>query len=290
MWVRQRALVFFVVLLAVSTGISGAEEAVQKKDSEYTADDGSVMVLIREGKFMMGSPEGEGGADEHPRHKVRLESYFIGKYDVTNEQYAVFLNSYGKDTDDKGQKMIYEYERGVQNTNGRWRSAEGYEKHPVVYVTWYGAKKYAEYYGMRLPTEAEWEKAARAGSKTKYSFGDSKSELGDYEWFNENSGNTTHPVGKKKPNAWGLYDMSGNVWQWCSDLYDENYYKVSANNNPQGPNSGRFRVLRGGCWSNYAGWGVAGWGRSADRSRYFPEGPALDLVGFRCAVGVVRIH
>jgi len=103
-----------------------------------------------------------------------------------------------------------------------------------------------------LPTEAEWEYACRAGSTTAYSFGDSDSILGDYAWYNGNSGFKTHPVAQKKPNAWGLYDMHGNVFEWCNDWYDNNYYANSASNDPVGSNTGEHRVDRGGSWGNNA--------------------------------------
>ena len=103
----------------------------------------------------------------------------------------------------------------------------------------------------RLPTEAEWEYAARAGSTGDYCFGDDSDQLGDYAWYGSNSGGSTHPVGTKKPNALGLYDMHGNVYEWCFDWYRDNYYRYSPRWDPQGPSAGSYRVLRGGGWDNY---------------------------------------
>jgi formylglycine-generating enzyme required for sulfatase activity len=126
-------------------------------------------------------------------------------------------------------------------------------------------------YVYRLPTEAEWEYACRAGTTTEYSFGDSKSELGDYAWYDKNSGKTTHPVGGKKPNAWGLYDMHGNVFEWCHDWYGD--YPSGSVTDPTGAASGSYRVARGGSWSLYSDHC-----RSANRSRSTPDSRHL---GFR---------
>ena len=239
----------------------------------------SGMVVIPAGEFLMGSPAGEGYDEEHPQHKVYVDAFFMDTYEVTNSQYAKFLNDYGKNTDDAGQQMIYENAWGVRKVGGKWEPQPGYENHPVVYVTWYGAAQYAKFYGKRLPTEAEWEKACRAGSTGKWCFGDDESQLGEYAWYSVNSGGTTHPVGGKKANAYGLYDMHGNVWEWCADWYGGAYYASSPYQNPQGPVSGEYRVLRGGSW-----YGSAVGCRSAYRSRADPASWIDDVLGFRCAV------
>jgi len=128
---------------------------------------------------------------------------------------------------------------------------------PVENVSWYEVQEFIERLNSktgkkyRLPTEAEWEYAARSGGKReKYAGTNSDADLGSYAWYITNSGSKTHPVGQKQPNGLGLYDMSGNVWEWCSDWYGKDYYASSPKDNPQGPSSGSYRVLRGGSWGN----------------------------------------
>jgi len=228
--------------------------------SVITGKDGAEMVLIPAGEFIMGSDTG--GSDEKPVHKVYLDAYYIDKYEVTFEQYDKFCEATGR----------------RKPRDSGW----GRGNRPVINVSWNDAVAYAEYYGKRLPTEAEWEKACRAGSNTKYCFGDAELELSDYAWYDKNSGNKTHPVGEKKPNAWGIYDMHGNVWEWCSDWYDDKYYSVvaeqSSAKNPKGPNSGSYRVLRGGSWDYFAvGCRSAFRGWDSPTVRY-------PIIGFRCAL------
>jgi formylglycine-generating enzyme required for sulfatase activity len=215
------------------------------------------MVLIPAGEFVMGSPDGQGEPDEHPRHKVSLDAYFIDKYPVTVRQYKAFAETTGR----------------PMHPRPSWNG----EDHPVIYVRWDDAAAYCEWAGKRLPTEAEWEKAARGGSQTMFSFGDDESKIGDYAWYIDNSSGTTHPVGTKKPNQYGLYDMIGNVYEWISDRYGADYYRHSPTHDPQGPGSGGARVLRGGAW------GITPYyGRSANRYASAPR-VAYDLRGFRCA-------
>ena len=210
----------------------------------------------------MGSPDKVGYNNEHPRHKVYLNAYYMDKYLVTVKQYRRFCT-------DTGRKMPYAPPWGWQDDN------------PIVNVSWNDAAAYAAWVGKRLPTEAEWKKACRSGSTGKYFFGDNESMLGRYAWFNKNSENRTHPVGQKKPNAWGLYDMSGNVWEWCSDWYDANYYKISPYRNPKGPASGVLRVIRGGSF-DYGGDGCRSGNRLGDIHLCL-----CGTLGFRCSRSAV---
>ena len=165
------------------------------------------------------------------------------------------------------------------------------EEHPVVNVSWNDATAFCEWLSeqsgeagrvYRLPTEAEWEYACRAGTTTRYYFGDDAGDLGEYAWYRGNSGNRAHRVGQKRPNAWELYDLHGNVWEWCSDWYSTDYYANSPLEDPTGPESGWERVCRGGSW-----FGTAGSCRSAFRGRDTPGGRAFSL-GFRLAFSSVE--
>jgi len=214
------------------------------------------MVLIPAGEFLMGDPEGIGDNVEHMQHKVYLDDFYIDKYEVALGQYKTFAKATGRELP----------KQPVWST----------DLHPVVNVTWQDANDYCEWFGGRLPTEAEWEKAVRGGTTAKWSFGDDESKLGEYAWCQDNSGDKTHPVGQKKPNQYGVYDLHGNVWEWCSDWYVEDYYKNSLAKNPKGPSTGRNRVLRGGSWNN-----EVDDTRSGSRAGVKPVVHGFNL-GFRC--------
>ena len=172
----------------------------------------------------------------------------------------------------------------ISEKSGRFSVESGFEDHAVIYVSWYGARAYCTWLSkkigkeVRLPTEAEWEYAARGGKKSRgYTYSGSDS-IGEVAWYADNSNDRVQKVGGKSPNELGLYDMSGNLWEWCSDWYDGNYYSLSPSSNPKGPSSGDLKVLRGGSW--YSG---ASGCRVADRYFDFPDGRA-DYLGFRVAL------
>ena len=241
--------------------------------ADYAAINGIEVVRIPKGMFLMGSPDGGFGsddADEKPQHEVTLtRDFYMGKYEVTAAQYADFLNAAGvakvevgskarHTVDGYGEQDLFQVNQWgwTPQWNDATRRWEADGNTPMIYVTWYGAKAYADWVGGSLPTEAQWEYACRAGTTTTYSFGDDAASLGDYAWHCDNSGsiNGPSPVGTKKPNPWGLYDMHGNVVEWCSDWYSFYYYSdPSAGTDPTGPVSGDYRVLRGGGWSYATG-------------------------------------
>ena len=218
------------------------------------------MVLIPAGKFMMGSPDSAQGRInfEVPQHEVILSKpFYMGVTEVTQAQYEAVMGTNPS------------YFKGATN--------------PVEMVSWNGATEFCKKLSektrqtVRLPTEAEWEYACRAGTQTAFSFGDAPSALGDYAWWDGNSGKTTHPVGQKKPNSWGLYDMHGNVWELCADWYGE--YPEDPVTDPSGPATGDRRVLRGGAWDL----NVTGGLRCACRGNGAPSSRG-NYVGFRCAM------
>lgn len=184
-------------------------------------------VFVKGGSFTMGDL-----TDDTKNTNVSLDGFYIDKYEVSVYKYRKYCAETGRDMPDA--------------PKWGWN-----DDHPIVNVSWKDAMRYAEWAGKRLPTQAEWEFAARGGNKTKgykYAGGDN---LDDVAWFLDNSKDQTHPIGLKKPNEIGLYDMSGNVWEWCSDWYDDSYFVNNDLINPQGPESGRKRILRGGSWYSY---------------------------------------
>jgi formylglycine-generating enzyme required for sulfatase activity len=219
------------------------------------------MVFVKGGCFQMGDSFGDGDSDEKPVHEVCVDDFYIGKYEVTVGEFKEFINATGYNTEAERGDGCY-YWTGLEwakDSSKNWRSP-GFlqdDSHPVCCITWNDAVAYTEWLSgkrgskYRLPTEAEWEYAARSGGKNeKWAGTNSESELGEYAWHDRNSGGKTHPVKQKRPNGIGLYDMSGNVWEWCSDWYKERYYGESPKDNPRGPNRGVYRARRGGSWVN----------------------------------------
>ena len=194
------------------------------------------MVKISGGKFLMGAldSEKESRDSERPQHEVTVPNFFMGKYPVTQAQYEAVM----------GKNPLHFKENGVNR--------------PVEKVSWNNAKEFcrklSELTGKnyRLPSEAEWEYACRAGTQTKYYFGDSDSNLDEFAWYGSNSESRTHEVGEKLANAFGLHDMHGNVWEWCEDSWHDNYKKAPTDGSAWVDKKSEGYVSRGGSWSNYA--------------------------------------
>jgi len=281
---------------------AGKNVTVLKADSEVELK-GIKMVPIKAGTFYMGSPssEPERSSNEIPQHGVALSAFRLSAYAITNEQYCRFLNDRGIDGNGQGtvsgfsgtHQLIYSHNLGANYASGQWRPQDGYADHPVVYVTWYGAKAFCEWIGGRLPTEAEWEYACRAGTVTPFNTGNNLTTSqanydGNYP-YNRNPNGTylghTQPVGSYAPNAWGLYEMHGNVREWCGDWYSDGYgdFPNGAVDDPQGPDTGVRRVVRGGSWGS-----AAGGCRSAARAASGPDG-CSDYQGFRLAAAPFQL-
>lgn len=233
-----------------------------------TANDGSAMVVIPAGEFLMGSESGY--PNERPVHPVFIDAFALAQHPVTNTQYERFVR-------ETGHRVPYLDDPRAEATN--WdREARtypaGHAQHPVVLVSWHDAHTYCEWAGGRLPTEAEWEKAARGGLEGRpYPWGD---EI-DPSLANYDNRNGTTLVGSYLPNGYGLHDMAGNVWEWVGDWYNATYYPRSPQRNPQGPEKGSVRVLRGGAWLLFPQFC-----RVAYRFRNSPDFRS-NLIGFRLA-------
>jgi len=229
------------------------------RDKLKDGSPGPAMVWLPGGTFTMGDDNSD-QSDEKPAHQVALSAFSIGQYPVTFEDYDKFCDA----------------TRRKKLGDCDW----GRGDRPVIDISWEDATAYCEWLSQqtgehyRLLTEAEWEYACRAGSSTRYCFGDDEQRVVDCAWCSKNAGGKTHPVGKKLPNAWQLYDMHGNVWEWVQDWYGA--YSEGFERDPSGPESGARRVNRGGSW-----YGVAGYCRSAYRRRWLPA--YRHYLGFRLA-------
>ena len=276
-------------------GIAKLGRAIPEAPGErvLTNSLGMKFVQIPAGEFMMGStPEeivryAEDGKKhnetqwyfdhlqaEAPKHRVRISrSFYLGMYLVTQAEYEQVMGVNPSSFSAKG--------KDAAKVSGNDAS-----RHPVETVSWDDAAQFCQRLSAlpkersarrayRLPTEAEWEYACRAGSTGQWTCGDDEAKLGEYAWCKDNAGGMTHPADEKKPNAWGLYDMHGSLWEWCLDWYDKDYYRRSPGIDPVGPPSGSERVNRGGTWRN-----TAWYARSAFRSSNGP-GARYPYVGLR---------
>ena len=217
-------LIVFVLMLTADY----ARSAEPPKD--FTNSIGMGFRLIPAGEFLMGSPVTDADAedDEHPQHRVRItKAFYLGVTEVTQDQFERVVGF------------------NPSNFKGKTYPVGARSSHVVEFCTKLSAKEGRQY---RLPTEAEWEYACRAGTTTKRHFGDDADRLGEYAWYQDNAHDTTHPVAQKKPNPWGLYDMLGNVAELCSDRHEWEYYKSSPMDDPTGPESGPTVVIRGGIY------------------------------------------
>jgi formylglycine-generating enzyme required for sulfatase activity len=266
-----------VLLLALIVTGCGVQSSESERSDAQVLDTkcGMPMVPIASGQFSMGVEEGP--IDAKPAHLVKVEGFLMDRHEITQEIY--------------------------QKVTGKNPSRRKNPRNPVEQVTWSAAVLFCNARslqeglmpcyntntwecdfsasGYRLPTEAEWEYACRAGSSTRFYFGEAAEELKSYAWFDGNSESKPHAVAQRKPNAWGLYDMEGNVWEWCNDFYRPKYYRESPAENPRGPEHGEKRVLRGGAWSSSAD-NCTSWARNCDEPGTTDICLTMDSNGFRC--------
>lgn len=263
-WLLSWHFAFAVMIVALAGGGCTIAPWV-----EELRRDGAEMVLIPAGEFWMGSDDGD--ADEKPRRRVYLDAFSIDKYEVTNTLYKPSMDA-------------TRYPAPSHWTNTSFNSSA----QPVVGVSWYEAEAYCRWAGKRLPTEAEWEKAARGTDGRKYPWGNEEPDNSKANYGQPLSGGpAARLVGKRKTtpvgsypsgvSTYGVHDMAGNVWEWVADWYDGNYYQRAPGRNPKGPDSGQFRVFRGGSWID-----DPGSARSSNRLWSHP-GDRFSHVGFRCA-------
>lgn len=275
-WRRLRMIgVLATILVGASCRKVEQPKAGSKPPPIIKTQSGVAMALVPAGWFTMGSDRGEG--DQSPAHETWVDAFLIDQHEMTQEVYGQLVPVSGSHF--KGPQRPVEmisWADAAWYCNMRSR-AEGLQ--PCYDEETAECDFDAD--GYRLPTEAEWEYACRAGTTTRWSFGNDPRKLGKYAWFKGNSNNTTHPVKQKRPNPWGLYDMHGNVAEWCNDVYDEDYYGNSPEKNPRGPAQGEKCVLRGGAWNSH--------GPACGSAYRVGEDPgfqdacfARDAIGFRC--------
>ncbi len=277
------AMILFFVTDAVSSG-------------EYvTLRDKLEMTFIPEGEFAMGSPDsGKYPTEEQPSHRVFISSFYIQVHEVTNEAFSIFLNESSLKENFSRQREGWivirddlKTERGrdfwptdITVESSKFKALAGFEQYPALSVSWHGADAYCRWAGGRLPTEAEWEKAARGGLQgADYPWGNmlpSDGIIFNRTWVHNHYPAPVETARTYYPNRFGLYGMAGNVAEWCSDWYDPSYYRNSPSRNPKGPESGSGKVTRGGSWASTTQGLRVGF-RNFGNPASMPSG-----VGFRC--------
>ena len=240
-------------------------------------------VFIKGGIFQMGDVKGDHmSGDEYPPHMIELSSFWMSKTEITNDQFAVFLNCEGNVFEGGSFWLdIADADCRIEERGGRYQVMAGFGDHPVTEVSWYGARAFARWAGGRLPTEAEWEYAARnRGRMIRYPWGDrldtTQANIGGTGGIDQYL--KTGPVRAFSPSPLGLYGIVGNVWELCSDFYSATFYSAGSGRDPQGPVTGRYRIMRGGSWDTSA-WNS----RVFVRGRRIPK-DTYDDTGFRIVI------
>ena len=269
---KYRCLIIVILFLPIYLTSQTVNKPQEKKS-------GTDLIYVESGSFRMGSKKGE--ADEKPLKKIKLNGFYIGKYEVSNEEFAEFLNENGNQFEDNSVWIDLE---------GKWNSLkcriylkdekfiveEGFDHYPVNFVSWYGANAYCRWRGGRLPTEAEWEFVAKGGKNgTKKSLRKIEKQLSVFAWYDPNANGQWHKRGQKQCNSLGIFDLYGNLWEWCNDFYDPGYLKTLQKKGQKSPEKGDFKVIRGGSWTNQPGMM-----RISNRNAVNPNSNKINL-GFR---------
>ena len=286
--------------MMVETPLLTPEPDVDGSPTMVNPIDGAVLVYVPEGEFLMGGEDDDARDDEKTQHLVYLDAYWIYQHPVTNAQFAAFVEASGHQTtaEETGWARVFDGQHWEETDGAYWGAPQGPGSsiadkgdHPVVQVSWYDAVAYCDWAEGRLPTEAEWEKAARGTDGRRYPWGDGPVNADRANYCDVNCPLTwadtdqddgyerTSPVGSYPAGAspYGALDMAGNVMEWLADWYAEDYYTLSPDENPIGPSSGLMRVVRGGSW--YDNEAIL---RVSNRGRNFPDNWFIDFYGFRC--------
>ncbi len=261
-----------LISVLLITGIATTAEDVPKV---IKSAGGIELVLVPAGSFEMGSSRGED--DARRTHKVSVDAFYMDRTEVTQALFDILQvpnPSHFQGTNLPAEQVTWAQAAAFCNARSRA------EKLEPCYNEDTGECDFSKN-GYRLPTEAEWEYAARAGEKGDYSFGSDERKLADHAWFKLNAAKKTHPVAQRKPNAWGLFDMHGNVAEWCNDIYEKNYYAKSPDKNPRGPTDGKLYVLRGGAWNSSAE-AIRVFYRAYENPGFSDACLHRDAIGFRC--------
>jgi formylglycine-generating enzyme required for sulfatase activity len=276
--IKVAAAIFCLLpILATGFGCRRSNDVANAAPEVVRTKGGIEMVVIPAGWFEMGSAKG--APEEAPSHRVWVDSFLMDRYEVVQEQYTKLVGANPSSFKGPGRPVdTVTWTDAVLYCNLRSR-AEGLE--PCYDEKSETRQCNFKANGYRLPTEAEWEYACRAGTEREYYFGSDPRALKKHAWYADNSSKKTHVVGQKEPNQWGLYDMYGNVAEWCNDVYSENYYKTSPSKDPRGPDEGEIKVLRGGGWQDRIGSLRSSW--RAGENCSFVDACVMDSMGFRCA-------
>ncbi len=273
----------FILLLGFSLSSCQQQPTPASGEAMTSPKDGMITLYVPAGEFTMGSTEDDSMAKDHefPQHQVYLDAFWIDQTEVTNAMFSNFLNEVGNQNEDGSAwiNTIGHYST-IRQEETLWIPEDGYENHPVANITWYAAEAYCEWAGRRLPTEAEWEKAARGTDGNIYPWGNDEPtcEITNYDyycWVRHSKPVGSYPNGQ---SPYGALDMSGNAWEMVADYYAADYYMNSPQSNPTGPTTGDSRVVRGGSFHIHE-YDV----RTTRRSKVLPTGSGA-AVGFRCAL------